>query len=359
MLKGIFVGLWRAVSSPGMVLCLWLANVVVALPAAVILSESLESSIGSSLVHEELAAGFDMDWYGEFQRGAGGLEATFTPTVVGAGAFYNNIEGWLYGGLFQLFPGVVALGVIYALLWALFVGGILDRFSNSGLFTLSRFFSAGGRFFFRFLRLAVLAGVFYYLVYQLAGWLFGRIEFWTRDVTVERTVLMYVLLGTAVVVFLLTLINAAFDYAKIATFVEDRRSMLLAALRGIRFRPFQIPPRRSASTTHSAWWEFSSSDSTRFVAPGAAQSTVTGVVLAFLIGQAYLVAKLMLRLAFLWRPAFDLRRRRACRREPGRIRGVGGDRVHRIERVTVLHSNSTHSPAKIIHFGLDNFLGSL
>ncbi len=35
-----------------------------------------------------------------------------------------------------------------------------------------------------------------------------------------------------------------------------------------------------------------------FVAPGAGQSTVTGVVLAFVIGQAYLVAKLVVRLAF-------------------------------------------------------------
>ena len=34
------------------------------------------------------------------------------------------------------------------------------------------------------------------------------------------------------------------------------------------------------------------------VAPGAGQSTMTGVVLAFVIGQAYLVAKLVVRLAF-------------------------------------------------------------
>ena len=33
-------------------------------------------------------------------------------------------------------------------------------------------------------------------------------------------------------------------------------------------------------------------------APGAGQSTMTGVVLAFVIGQAYLVAKLVVRLSF-------------------------------------------------------------
>ena len=297
MLKGIFVGFWRAVSSPGMVLWLWLVNVAVTLPAAIVMSESLESSIGSSLVHEELTARFDLDWYGEFQRGAEGLDATFTPTVVGAGAFFNNLEDWLFGGLFGLYPGVVALGALYALLWALFLGGILDRFIHSSFFRLSRFFSAGGRFFFRFLRLVVIAGVFYYLVYELAGWLFERIGYWTRDVTVERTILMYVLLGTALIVFLLTLVNAAFDYAKIATFVEDRRSMLLASLRGIRF-VLSNPVKTLGFYYALGLLGILLLALYAFVAPGAAQSTTTGVVLAFLIGQAYLVAKLMLRLAF-------------------------------------------------------------
>ena len=238
-LRAIFVGLWRAIESPGLVIWLWLVNFAIALPAGVVMSETIRSSIGSSLAHEELATGFDMGWYGEFRQEAAGLERTFTPTVVGAGAFYNNVEGWLFGGLFQQFPGVVGLGVVYALVWALFIGGILDRFSKSeGFFGLSRFLSSGGRFFFRFLRLVVLAGAAYYLVYRFAGWLFRRIDYWARDVTVEGTVLMYVLLGTAVVVFLLTLVNMAFDYAKIATFVEDRSSMILAALRGLPVCPF-------------------------------------------------------------------------------------------------------------------------
>ena len=297
MLKGILVGLWRAVSSPGLVLWLWLVNVAVALPAVVLMSASLESSIGASRVSDALAASFDLDWYGEFQSGAEGLDATFTPTVAGAGAFYNNIEDWLFGGLFDFFPGLIALGVVYALLWALFVGGILDRFSRSGFFSLSRFFSAGGRFFFRYLRLAVLAGVLYYLVYKLAGWLFEQMEAWTRDVTVERTVLIYALLGTAVVLFLMTLVNAAFDYAKIATFVEDRHSMLLAALRGIRF-VLSNPVKTLGFYYALGILGVLLLGFYAFVAPGAAQSTPTSVVLGFLIGQAYLVAKLMLRLAF-------------------------------------------------------------
>ena len=297
-IRAIFVGLWRAIESPGLVIWLWLVNFAIALPAGVVMSESIRSSIGSSQVHEELATGFDLGWYGEFREGAVGLERTFTPTIVGPGAIYNNVEGWLFGGLFQQFPGVVGLGVLYALVWALFVGGILDRFSKSeGFFSLSRFFSNGGRFFFRFVRLIVLAGVLYYLIYRFAEWLFGRIDYWTRDVTVEGTVLIYVLLGTAVVVFLLTLVNMAFDYAKIATFVEDRSSMVLAALRGLLF-VLSHPAKAFGLYYGLGILAIVLLGLYAFVAPGAGQSTMTGVVLAFAIGQAYLVAKLVVRLAF-------------------------------------------------------------
>lgn len=297
-LRAIFVGLWRAIESPGLIIWLWLVNLAIALPAGVVVSEAIRSSIGPSLVHEELTTGFDMGWYGEFREDAAGLTATFTPTVVGVGAFYNNVENWLFGGLFQQFPGVVGLGVLYALVWALSVGGILDRFSKpEGFFSLSRFFSSGGRFFFRFLRLIVLAGVLYYLVYRFAGWLFQRIDFLAQDVTVEGTVLVYVLLGTALVVFLLTLVNMAFDYAKIATFVEDRSSMVLAALRGLLF-VLSHPLKAFGLYYGLGILSIVLLGLYSLVAPGAGQSTMTGVVLAFVIGQAYLVAKLVVRLAF-------------------------------------------------------------
>ncbi len=234
MLKALIKGFWRVISSPGLIVWLWLVSVVVALPLAWVMSESIESSLGGSLVSDKLREGFDMEWFGEFESEAKGLETTFTPTVTGVGAFYNNLEAWLSGDLFEMYPGLVGLGVLYALLWALFMGGVLERYAGSeGMFNLSRFFATGGKFFFRFVRLAVLSGVLYYLVYRLGGWLFVWVEESTLDVTVEKTVFARLVLAAMVVGFLLTLVNMVFDYAKIAAFKEDRRSMLLAALRGL------------------------------------------------------------------------------------------------------------------------------
>src|SRR5205814_8067467 len=73
------------------------------------------------------------------------------------------------------------------------------------------------------------------LVYLLARKLFITVEDATRDVTVERVLLAWTLAGAALIAVLLSVINAAFDYAKIATVLEGRQSMLPAALRGFRF----------------------------------------------------------------------------------------------------------------------------
>ncbi len=296
MLKAMLKGFGRVVSSPGLIVWLWLVNLVVALPAAWVMTDSLRSSIGASLVDEKMTESFDMGWYGEFETKAKGLEATFTPTVTGVGAFYNNLESWLHGDLFKEFPGLVGIGLFYALLWALLLGGVLDRYSG-GEFNLSRLFSSGGRYFFRFIRLAVLSGVIYYLIYRFSGWLFSRIEESVIDITVERTIFFYTLLAAGLTVFLLTFVNMAFDYAKIVTFKEDRKSMLLAALRGFGF-VFSNPAKTMGLYYGLGALGIAALALYSSVAPGATQATVSGVALAFFLGQAFLIVKLMLRLMF-------------------------------------------------------------
>lgn len=293
-----FRGLGKVLASPLLVLWLWVVNVAVALPAAAYMARSLESSIGASLVYEKLRDGFDMGWFGEYQARASGIEDTFSPSVLGAGPFFDNAEAWLNGTLFEMLPSLLGLGVVYAVLWALFLGGILHRFGEGhGRFRLGEFLSRGGEFFFRFVRLAVLSGALYYLVYRFASLLFGWIETQTRDVTVETTVFGYVVAGSLLMAFLLSFVNMAFDYAKVATFQENRRSMLLAALRGFGFVLGHPGPTMLlyyglvfvGLLLLALYYLF---------APGAGQATLPGILIAFLIGQLYLVAKLVLRLTF-------------------------------------------------------------
>lgn len=295
-IKASFAGFGRVVASPTLVLWLWLVSFLVATPLAISMASSIEGSIDGSLVHQSLREGLDMGWFGEFEARAKGLEKTFSPSVVGAGPFFDNLEAWLNGKLFEMLPALVAVGCVYALVWAFFLGGILHRYGNGReVFRPSDFFARGAEFFFRFARLAVLSGLLYYLVYRFAAWLFSRIEDHVRDVTVEREVLGYVLAGSVLIAFLLTLVHMAFDYAKIATFKENRRSMILAAFKGFRlvlgnfgraallYYGLALAGLLLLGLYHS-------------VAPGAGQATASSVVFAFLVGQAYLVARLVLRL---------------------------------------------------------------
>ena len=298
ILRVLMRGLSFAVSWPKMLAWLWLVTIVIALPAAIFMGESIRSHIGPSLASQDLLVELDLGWLGEYRDQASGIEKSLTATAVSSAMFLDNIEAWFSGRLFEVDRVLVALGVAYALVWSLMLAGVLDHFARGpDRFQLGVFLSGGTDYWFRFLRLVLISGVLYYGIYKLARWLFPWIEEATRDVTVERTVLFWNLLGALAIVFLLGLVNMIFDYAKIATVRERRRSMFLAAFRGFVF--VITHPLRALGVYYALalvalllpliylWF-----------GPGTGQSTWTSVLLLFLVGQIYLVARLILRLTF-------------------------------------------------------------
>jgi hypothetical protein len=122
-------------------------------------------------------------------------------------------------------------------LWLFLAGGIIDRYARGRPTRTHGFFAVSGVFFFRFLRLALIAVPAYALLFRTVHpWLFGAVyEDLTRDMTVEGTALFirfafYVLFGVA-----LAALQIVFDYAKVRAVVEDRRSMLAAVVAALRF----------------------------------------------------------------------------------------------------------------------------
>jgi hypothetical protein len=276
------------------IVLLWLVNVALALPASWMMKDALERSIGSSLVHERLRRGFDMAWYSEVETNARGIETTFGPSVSGAGPFYGNAEGWLTGQVFAQPAGLVALGVLQALVWMFFLGGVLEAYVRPGRRAMSDLIAAGARYFLRFLQLAAVSAVLYFLIYRLAQWLFQTIHRLGRDVTVERTLLAYALVAAAVVALLLSVVNMVFDYAKIMVVRGETRSSLAAlrdALGFLRLKPFLLY--LALAVVGLALLVVYAA-----AMPGGRQGSAAGVVLAFVFSQAVLVAKLFLRLTF-------------------------------------------------------------
>ncbi|MDX1631717.1 MAG: hypothetical protein R3234_07640 [Thermoanaerobaculia bacterium] len=304
-------GLIRAIRAPGLVALLWGVNLLAALPFAVVLGASIHDDVASRPAAHRLESGFDVDWAGELDAGALGFEASFGPEIVGAGAFLRNLEAWWSGRLFTDPAGgwgLLAAGTVFALVWIFLLGGVLHRLAQPrerSSVTLrpggaggarGGFGAACGRFFFRFLRLAVLSAPLYLLIFWGARRGFGILEDALRDVTSERTALLGTVLGALLVVLALTLVKVVFDYAKIAVVLEGRRSALGAAWAGARL----VASRPLAAV--GLYWSFALLALLGLwlygvVAPQAGPATWPAVLGALVLGQLALALRLGLRVA--------------------------------------------------------------
>ena len=296
MLQSWLTGLRRVLAAPAVAAGVYLVTLGVAVPPSLVLRQSLERHLGASLMAESAADGLDWDWWQEFSGQASGLEESFTPAVLGAAAPLANLSGWL-----DRTPQPLALAAAagaYGAVWLFLWGGILDRYARGRATRTHGFFAACGVFFFRFLRLGVVAAVLYWLLLgPVHGWLFGRLlDRLTRDVTVERVAFAwrigcYVALGAAIVA-----VNLVVDYAKIRAVVEDRRSMVFAVLASVRFLA-RHPVGAGGLYLFNGLAFLAVLALYALVAPGAGGGG-PAVWHGFLVGQAYVLARLLVRLSF-------------------------------------------------------------
>lgn len=296
ILRALRHGVRRVSAAPAVLLGVYLATVLAALPFALVLRGTLRAHLGSSLMADTAATGVNWDWWQEFSSQASGLGRSFTPSVIGFAAPLSNLSAFLDGTSQPLAIVVAATG--YGALWLFLWGGILDRYARARPTRTPGFFAACGVFFVRFVRLAALAGLLYWLLLGPAReWLFDTIDDrLTRNVTVERVAFAwrlgaYLLLGAA-----LAGLNLIVDYAKIRAVVEDRRSMVGALLAGARFAWRQPLPVAGLYASNGLLFA-SALALYATVAPGAGGdgAAVWGILL---VGQAYVIVRVALRLLF-------------------------------------------------------------
>ena len=230
-----FDGWRRVVSALAVVAGVYLVTLFAALPLALTLRGALQDHLGSSLAANDAASGVNYDWWQEFASQATGIGTTFTPSIIGFATTLDSVSG-LLDRRTPITPIAWTLGV-YIAAWVFVSGGIIDRYARGRRVGAHGFFAASGTFFFRFLRLGVVAaGVYWFLFAYVHEWLFAR---WyvnmTRDVAVEQTVFAWRLLMYAIFAALLALTTIVVDYAKVRAVVEDRRSMAGALTAAIRF----------------------------------------------------------------------------------------------------------------------------
>jgi hypothetical protein len=132
---------------------------------------------------------------------------------------------------------VAAALAAYLIVWTFLSGGILDRYARQRATRAHGFFAAAGVFFWRFLRLAAIAGVVYWFLFtEVHGWLFDDLyPRLTRDLAVERNAFLWRAALYVIFAALLAAATIVFDYARIRTVVEDRRSIVGALLASLAF----------------------------------------------------------------------------------------------------------------------------
>jgi hypothetical protein len=288
----------RVVGAPAVWIGAWLLIAAVTLPAALAVGHLVAGDLGSSFSAEAMVRGVDWAWWQEFLTRHPGLSGVFRPSIIGFAPVVRNASDFMDATAPSAW--VTLLAVVFGALWLFLLGGILDRYARQRRLGSYGFFGACGTFFWRFLRLAVIVGLFYGLLFGLLHpWLFDTVYPWlTREIPVERTAFLIRLLLYLPFLALVTATMLLVDIAKARAVVEDRRSMLgalVAAARFVRRHPGSAAAVFGANVAIFGLVALCYA----ILVPGASYGSTASIVYAALIGQLYIAARLGVKLAFM------------------------------------------------------------
>jgi hypothetical protein len=237
---GAYVEGWRRViRAPRLTVGVLVMTWIVGLPLAIGLRDQIQAQLGPSTTADGLMRGWDTEWAGEFAAGTAEAGGTFSEEMLGFGGTLAALSRLLGGqGPPMALAGAIAA---YLILWTLLEGGLLDRYARARPVRTGAFFAACGVFFFRFLRLGVLTGAGYWILFHwVRPALFGAVfSAAIGNLANEHGALVIQGWLYALFLLLLGLVGLLADFAKVRMVVEDRHSALAglaAALRFIRRR---------------------------------------------------------------------------------------------------------------------------
>ena len=228
-------GSTRVLHAPALLGGVYVLTLVAAAPLALGVRHAIEGHLGRSLMANRAADSVNYDWWQEFLSQTSGVGATFSPAVIGFAATLDSLSGVLDARA----PSALLVGGLaaYLLVWTFLAGGILDRYARRRPTRAHGFFAAAGVFFWRFLRLGLVAALTYWILFALVHpWLFGDVYGrLTRDTTAERVAFAWRFACYAIFGAALVAANVVFDYARIRLVVEDRRSAIGALAAALSF----------------------------------------------------------------------------------------------------------------------------
>ncbi len=193
---------WRA---QWMVFLFFGCHLLLAAAVAAPMHSAIATHLGRSAVGEELARGFSAAWLTDFQIASEAFLKGFSIAIVYAGVLFLALNTALSAGAYEVFAG-----------------GEDAR--------LHAFGRGVGKYFTRFVRLALIASALYFLVFWIWNDLAVRqLDRWFEDSTREAWHFRINLIRVALLFVSAMLVNVVLEYAR-ADIVARQRESTLAAL---------------------------------------------------------------------------------------------------------------------------------
>jgi hypothetical protein len=290
-------GLRGVLRTPVLLSLLWALTVAVAIPPALALENAVRTHLGASLAADSAAEGVNADWLQEFRDTAGPAGRSLRPDVIGFAAVMDNSSA-LADNLAR--PSVIVVtGTVYVVsLWFL-TPGIIRRLASDRQLFARGFLEQCGAFSLRLLRMGAISVAAYGVLFgTVHPWLLGDLyDTVTYNMTVERTAFFIRLILYVLFFALLAGINLLFDFAKVRMVVEDRRSVVASLTAAGRFITSHIRLAAGVYAMNVAAFGLVLALYAA-VAPGAGSATGLSIWGGFIVSQAYIAARLFVKLAF-------------------------------------------------------------
>jgi hypothetical protein len=296
MREAFIAGIKRVNGAKKYLFMVYALNLTLALILGAALANAIQGSLGNGFAAENLRQGFDDLWYDNFTSQARGLAASFDPSVVGFGAVLNSLDGFLRGRLFNNDTAIIGMGLLYLLFWTFCSAGFISTYAGQS--GEKSFFQQSAHFFPRFVGLAVIAAILYYLIFSFVlDWLSDAVTSLTRNTIDERVAFAYTVVKYLLLLLLVWGVNMIFDYSKIHLVLRDHKNFLTAPLQAWRFVKQNLGGTIGLYLAISLVWVLLMVIYS-FIAPGAGQASWLAILGVFLLGQLYLLGRIWTRCLF-------------------------------------------------------------
>ncbi|HTY37440.1 MAG TPA: hypothetical protein VMH23_10030 [Bacteroidota bacterium] len=301
-----------------MILFAWFLNLLFAMTLALPFLRQLDGYLRGTVMDEKILQQMDPAWLESYRMDMEKSEMTraFDLTTLGYGPFFNHLEMQMEGGFikttaqflydffirWQLNTGPLSslflMSLLYICVNTFLAGGFVGMYSRSYRSSFPEFLTECSRYFGKFLRLALVALIVYYLFYALiVDWMNNSIYEWTQSNPSETVPFTYYMVRNVVVVLLMSFLFMVFDYAKVRMVLDDRTSALGAAAAGIRFT---IP---HIGSTYGLYMLLTAIGIVfallyAMIERSIPQSSYWPLVFLFMIQQVYMIARFWLKATF-------------------------------------------------------------